>query len=112
MPYSIHFGKTFKRGIKKLQKRYPSIKKDVAAGIEALLATPHLGVPIPGAFGVRKLRLRNSDVGRGKSGGYRMIYYIEDHQNERIFLLLVYAKSDRENVTIQEIKRLMEADFD
>lgn len=26
---------------------YPSIKKDIAAGIEALLATPHLGVPTP-----------------------------------------------------------------
>ncbi len=111
MPFSIHFGESFKRCIKKLGKRYPSIKKDVAVGIEALIGTPHLGVPISGVPGIRKLRLKNSDAKRGKSGGYRMLYYLEDRENHQIVLLFLYTKSDRETVTIQEIKNLMDSDI-
>ncbi|QTA79438.1 RelE/ParE toxin domain-containing protein [Desulfonema limicola] len=94
MKYSIKFGRTFKQSIKKLKKRYPSVKKDVEIGIEVLLDNPRLGVLIPGGSGVRKPRLRNSDVKRGKSCSYRMLYYFEDQEAGCIFLLLLYAKSD------------------
>lgn len=40
-----------------------------------------------------------------------MLYYLEDRENHQIFLLFLYTKSDRETVTIQEIKNLMDADI-
>ena len=108
MPYDIILGPAFKRSIKALKKRFPSVKRDVELAIEILLENPDIGSVIPGASGVRKLRVRNSDLSRGKSGDYRMLYYIEDHQNQRVYLLLLYAKSDRETVSLREIQALIE----
>lgn len=108
MPYDIVFGPAFKRCIKVLKKRFPSVKHDVALAIEILFENPTIGSIIPGASGIRKLRLRNSDRSQGKSGGYRMLYYFEDHQGQRLYLLLLYAKSDRETVSLREIQALIE----
>lgn len=60
--------------------------------IDYLAANPLAGDEIPGAGGVRKLRFAAS--GRGKRGGARVIYF---YGGDRIpiYLLLVYAKSDR-----------------
>ena len=40
----------------------------------ALMANPEAGLVIPGSGGVRKLRW--AAPGRGKRGGYRIIYYV------------------------------------
>lgn len=42
--------------------------------IRVLLQTPRLGLVIPGSFGVRKLRVRNTDLAKGKRGGYCLLY--------------------------------------
>ncbi len=107
MPYNVVFGPAFTRCIKALKKRFPSVKRDVKLAIEILLENPIIGSIIPGASGVRKLRVRNSDLRQGKSGGYRMLYYLEDHQGQRLYLLLLYAKSDRETVSLREIEALI-----
>jgi len=78
MNYDIVFGPSFKRGIRKLKKRFPSVKKDIALAVDILLENPELGVLIPGGSDVRKLRVRNSDMKRGKSGGYRLLYHFDD----------------------------------
>ncbi len=83
-------------------------KKDVKAAIEILLENPKLGVLIPGGSEVRKLRIRNSDLRQGKSGGYRLLYCLNYEITDRICLLLLYAKSDRENITSGEIQKLLE----
>jgi mRNA-degrading endonuclease RelE of RelBE toxin-antitoxin system len=81
---------------------------DVGVAIRVLLQTPRLGVVIPGGSAVHKLRIRNTDLGKGKSGGYRLLYYVEDQPVPAICLLLLYAKSDREDVTRRELKELLE----
>ncbi len=63
---------------------------------------------IPGALGVRKFRIKNSDSKRGKSGSYRLLYYVEDIAKTRICLLLIYAKSDKENITSEEIREILQ----
>jgi mRNA-degrading endonuclease RelE of RelBE toxin-antitoxin system len=42
-----------------------------------------------------KVRLPNRDMQRGKSGGYRVIYYVRTA--DRIFLMRIYTKSEQEN---------------
>ena len=43
----------------------------------------------------------------GKSGGLRVIYYVQDAKS-RIWLLTVYGKSARENITAKDLKQLRE----
>jgi mRNA-degrading endonuclease RelE of RelBE toxin-antitoxin system len=57
-------------------------------------------------FIVFKVRAGNSDIPTGKSGGYRLIYQLISP--ECIYLLLIYAKSDREDITVGEIEDAIE----
>lgn len=73
------------------------------AAISMIAANPDCGALIPGGGGIRKVRFAIG--GRGKSGGVRIIYYF---QNERvpIFLLAVFAKNERANLTRSEVNML------
>ena len=64
--------------------------------LELLAQRPKVGRIIQCAGGLRKVRVARS--GKGKSGGARVIYY---YHNDRkpILLLLIYAKTDQENLT-------------
>lgn len=69
---------TFKRNLRKLAKKYRSIRNDLQPVIEQLEQGELPGDQIPGVgYAVFKLRIRNSDTQKGKSGGYRLIYYLK-----------------------------------
>ena len=53
-----------------------------------------------------KVRAKNSDIPTGKRGGYRVIYQLISP--ECIYLLLIYAKSDRGDITVSEIEDAIE----
>lgn len=108
MSYNLVLTPSFKKSVRKLKKRFRHVKGDVRVAIQVLLQTPRFGVVIPGGSGVRKLRVRNTDLGKGKRGGYRLLYCVEDQPVPTIYLLLLYAKSDREDVTRQELKQLLD----
>lgn len=108
MNYSVVLTRSFKRSVKRLDKRFRHVKNDVHIAIQVLLQSPRLGVVIPGASGIRKLRVRNTDLPKGKSGGYRLLYYVEDQPMPTIYLLLLYAKSDQEDVTQRELQQLLD----
>ena len=67
---------------------------------------PEAGAVIPGSGGLRKLRWKGR--GRGKRGGYRVIYYWRDRQGE-IWLLTMYAKNEAENIPAHMLRRIKEA---
>ena len=72
---------------------------------KVLLEAPDRGSVIKGGGGIRKLRHALS--GRGKSGGIRVIYYwVRDDQ--QIFMLLVYPKSKKDDLTDRETALLRE----
>jgi hypothetical protein len=54
-----------------------------------------------GTGGVRKARF--GAMGRGKSGGVRVIYYFYD-QDTPIYALLIYGKNERADLTSDERK--------
>jgi len=69
---------TFNRNLKTLAKKYRNIRYDIQPVIEQLQRGEYPGDRITGVeYDVFKLRLKNSDVQKGKSGGYRLIYYIQ-----------------------------------
>jgi mRNA-degrading endonuclease RelE of RelBE toxin-antitoxin system len=97
----------FKKDIKKLGKANRLIKEDIKSLIEQLEAGETPGDCIIGnKYPVYKVRVRNSTTNRGKSGGYRIIYYTVTL--EAILLTTIYAKSDRENISNQEIEKIIE----
>lgn len=108
MTYNVQLTPSFKHSVKKLKRRYAHIQDDIRDGVELLLQIPKLGVVIPNSGGIRKVRLPNRDAKRGKSGGYRLLYYLEDDQSQTLYLLLVYSKSDRADVTQRELMQLLD----
>ena len=68
---------------------------DREAVTEALLENLKAGDVIPGSGGLRKLRIAGS--GRGKRGGLRVIYAIRS-EGARTFLLLLFAKNERDDL--------------
>jgi len=73
-----------------------------------LAANPEAGDVIPESGGCRKVRW--SRAGTGKRGGVRVIYFTRRSAGE-IWLLLVYAKSVRDNIPgriLREIRKELE----
>lgn len=70
-----------------------------------LLAHPDAGRVIRGSGGVRKLRW--ALPGKGKSGGIRIIYYWRRQENE-IWMLTVYRKSERESIPSHILRKIAE----
>ena len=69
----------------------------------SLLLKPDVGPVIPGSGGLRKVRWGLQQ--QGKRGGLRVIYYW-DKPNETIYMLLVYRKNEREDLTPNQVKFL------
>ena len=70
-----------------------------------LLVSPDAGDQIRGGAGLRKLRW--SARRHGKRGGARVIYYWNIPE-QRIYLIYGYVKSEREDLTPQQIRVLAE----
>lgn len=68
-----------------------------------LLRYPEAGKIVPGSGGVRKVRWRMA--GKGKSGGVRVIYYFKK-QDDEIWLLTIYSKSEVENIPAHILREI------
>ncbi|MBU1044938.1 MAG: type II toxin-antitoxin system RelE/ParE family toxin [Candidatus Omnitrophica bacterium] len=69
----------------------------------ALLINPKAGRVIPGGAGLRKLRWALPV--KGKRGGLRVIYYLY-LEDEAIYMLFPYKKSEQDDLTKEQIKIL------
>jgi mRNA-degrading endonuclease RelE of RelBE toxin-antitoxin system len=107
MRYEIVLADSIKVAVRRLKKRYRHVVNDLERAVNVLQERPELGEVIIGGHGVRKVRVANRDAKRGKSGGYRLLYYLVDEPEKLIYLLLMYAKSEREDVDTKEIERLL-----
>lgn len=99
----------FDRQAKKLAKRFKHLKSDLAFFLEEFALYQQKAVKIkPGVF---KVRVSNSDKQRGKSGGYRIYYFLA--AEERTVFLAIYDKSDLENLDEAVIDGILsEADLE
>jgi hypothetical protein len=69
----------------------------------ALSDFPESGDLIPNGGGIRKIRC--AIKGKGKRGGARIIYYFAI-KNEEFYMLDIYAKNERENLTLPQLNEL------
>ncbi|MDZ7736758.1 MAG: type II toxin-antitoxin system RelE/ParE family toxin [Gammaproteobacteria bacterium] len=70
-----------------------------------LIDNPETGPVIPGSGGVRKLRW--AAQGRGKRGGYRIIYYLRKSQGV-IWMLTIYPKNVTDSIPAAVLKKIRE----
>ncbi|MEK0188035.1 MAG: type II toxin-antitoxin system RelE/ParE family toxin [Oscillatoriales cyanobacterium] len=93
---------TFTKNLRNLAKKYRSIRNDIQPVIEQLEQGELPGDRISGiGYDVFKVRVRNSDIQKGKSGGYRLIYYLKTENG--IILLTVYTKSAQADIPADEL---------
>lgn len=106
-PTSVQYTSEFKRNIRQLVKKYRRIKTDVQPLLHALGQGQTPGDQIPGVpYEVFKVRVRNSDSGKGKSGGYRVIYQrAADHTI--VVLVTIYSKTEQADIAPHEIGQII-----
>ena len=93
---------TFTKNLRNLAKKYRSVRNDIQPVIAQLERGDLPGDRISGiSYDVFKVRVRNSDVQKGKSGGYRLIYYVKTEDG--IILLTIYTKSAQADIPTDEI---------
>lgn len=104
MSFEIIAVPSFQRELKKLSKKYPSIKEDFSKLLESLKANPEQGTPL--GQDCFKIRMAISSKGRGKSGGSRVITCVKVTKS-RVYLISIFDKSEKENITAKELSELL-----
>lgn len=107
MVVEIGYHEEFKRQIKQLLKKYPSMRNDFANFLAEIEQNPLQGVDL--GNGVRKLRMAITSKGKGKSGGARVITYNVQQTDECLIvtLLTIYDKNEIANISDAFIKALI-----
>ena len=108
LPQSVHVEYTpeFKRCLRKLARKYRSIRTDLEPVIKGLQAGELVGDQIIGTdYTLFKSRVRNSDIQKGKRSGYRLIYWLRTSKD--IILVTVYSKLDQGDISTKEIRRIL-----
>lgn len=97
----------FDRDVRRLRRKYRRIAEDIRGLLEDF---EQLGIHGDRVRGlpriVRKVRLTNRSANRGKSGGFRALYVVEDASTIR--LLRIYSKTEEDTLSLFEISRALD----
>ena len=104
MNYEIIALPPFEREVKQLSKKYPSLKNDFKSFAERLSQNPFQGISL--GKDCFKVRMAISSKNKGKSGGARVITCVKVIDT-RIFLMAIYDKSSKENLSEIELDNLL-----
>lgn len=107
MATQVELTPRFERLLERLARAYPRIEDELETLISQLEQDQRPGDKIPRVgYDVYKVRLRNPSAGRGKRGGFRVVYYIR--HKDKILLIMVYSKTERGDIAAEEIRRLID----
>ena len=95
MNYNVKNTGVFSRQAKRLKKKFPSLKHELAELEQQLKDNPHSGISL--GHNTYKIRIGVKSKGKGKSGGIRVITYVIDSLNN-VYLLAIFDKSEIENI--------------
>jgi len=102
--YEIVEQELYLKAYKKLSKKYRNIDNDLEDFFDSITSKTDLGIELKA--NIYKIRIANSSKNRGKSAGFRLISYLKIINNE-LHLLYIYDKSELENISEQELDRLI-----
>lgn len=104
MNFKIEQTPRFENNLKRLIKKYPSLKKEIKDIISHIQTNPTQGTPI--GQNCYKIRIPIASKGKGKSGGARVItcvFLIE----KIVWLLSIYDKSEKENISDKDLEKII-----
>ncbi|TFF38851.1 type II toxin-antitoxin system RelE/ParE family toxin [Mucilaginibacter psychrotolerans] len=107
MTNTVIVSHSFKREVKPLAKKYHTLKDSVDKLINDLIENPYLGE----SYGknIYKVRLADPSKGKGKSGGFRVMYYHLNISEDGIDVLLmtIFNKSEMSTIKKAEADKIL-----
>jgi len=105
MNYKVDTIYPFDRQLKRLYKKYPSLKKELQELGKSLSTNPKQGTAL--GNNCYKIRLAIKSKGKGKSGGARVISYVYIAKST-VFLISIYDKSEHPNISDADLLNLVQ----
>lgn len=104
MNFDVETIDNFKRELKRLLKKYPSLRKELEELGLSLADDPFQGAAMRDGF--YKITLGIKSKGKGKRGGARVITCVKVIA-ETVFLVSIYDKSEQSDIADAELTRLL-----
>ncbi len=106
MSFKVQNTDRFAKELKRLVKKYPSLKSEFVDLVLSLEKNPIQGSPVGGGF--YKIRISIASKGKGKSGGARVITYVKII-DEVVYLATIYDKSEKEDIEKSELNEILQS---
>lgn len=104
MSFNVVVTDGFKKHTKSIAKKHRSLKSDLDKLIDSLEENPTQGEAL--GKDCYKVRMAITSKGKGKSGGSRVITCVKI-VNQTAYLLTIFDKSDKENISDKELDELL-----
>jgi mRNA-degrading endonuclease RelE of RelBE toxin-antitoxin system len=104
MSYNVKSIPKFEKELKRLAKKYVSLKTEYIELVQSLKEKPNQGIPL--GNDCFKIRLAIASKGKGKSGGARVITYLKVSLTT-VYLLTIFDKSEKEIIPDKELQSLL-----
>lgn len=84
-----------------------NIPPEVRKLVIQLEADERPGDKIPGVgYNVYKAHLPNPSAQKGKSGGFRVLYYVQ--LADEVILVTIYSKTQQADISVEKIRQILE----
>lgn len=106
MSYRILPTIRFEKELKRLNKKFASLKSEYSELITDLMKNPETGTSL--GNNCFKIRFAIESKGKGKRGGARVITYLY-FEKETVYLLTIYDKGEKADLKPWELKEMIES---
>lgn len=106
MTYNVIPTNKFIKEAKRLIRKYPSLKSELAELNKTLSENPSIGTPL--GNDAYKIRIVIRSKGKGKSGGARVITYLVTEDKE-VYLLTIYDKAELSSIDDKSLKKIIQS---
>ena len=107
MKFKIETIPRFEKDVKKLKKKFPKIKNDLIDFIDKLSSNPKLGTDL--GENIFKVRIPNSSIPTGKSGGFRIITYYK--KDTVLYLVTIYSKTEQDTILTDRLGKIVKEEI-
>ena len=108
MSHSVKTVPHFDREMKRLSKKYVSLKNEYEELIKELEKNSELGTHL--GNNIYKVRIGIASKGKGKRGGARVITFFRT-AHETVYLLSIYDKGEKDTISDIEIRKIIESEI-
>jgi mRNA-degrading endonuclease RelE of RelBE toxin-antitoxin system len=108
MNFKIDTIPRFEKDVKKLKKKFPKIKNDLLKFINELSSNPELGINL--GENIFKVKIPNSSIPTGKSGGFRIITYYK--KDDTLYLVTIYSKTEQDTILTERLRKIVEEEIE